>query len=122
MSAHEADSAPSQAPAVPKIENTHVPVLGRPLEVRVDDRGVERAIRKLRRLMASEGILREIKRRRHHEKPSIKEKRKSREAERRRKRRARKTRQGMMERDRGERDPSMTGEGAAGGKDMNPTM
>lgn len=98
----------------PKIENTHVPVLGRPLEVRVDDRGVERAIRKLRRLMASEGILREVKRRRHHEKPSVKEKRKSREAERRRKRRARKTRQGMMERERGEqRDPAAAGAGAA---------
>ena len=70
----------------------HVPVLGRPLEVRVDERGVERAIRKLRRLMASEGVLREIKRRRHYEKPSIKSKRKLREAERRRKRRQRKAR------------------------------
>jgi small subunit ribosomal protein S21 len=78
-------------PATP-IVNDHVPVLGRPLEVKVDDRGVERAIRKLRRIMASEGVLREIKRRRHHEKPSIKLKRKEREAERRRKRRQRKTR------------------------------
>jgi small subunit ribosomal protein S21 len=68
------------------------PVQGRPLEVRVDERGVERAIRKLRRLMASEGVLREIKRRRHHEKPSVKSKRKLREAERRRKRRERKLR------------------------------
>jgi small subunit ribosomal protein S21 len=66
------------------------PVQGRPLEVRVDDRGVERAIRKLRRLLASEGVLREIKRRRHYEKPSVKSKRKLREAERRRKRRERK--------------------------------
>lgn len=66
------------------------PVQGRPLEVRVDERGVERAIRKLRRLMASEGVLREIKRRRHYEKPSVKSKRKLREAERRRKRRERK--------------------------------
>ncbi|MFV8752736.1 30S ribosomal protein S21 [Nannocystaceae bacterium ST9] len=70
----------------------HIPVQGRPLEVRVDERGVERAIRKLRRLMASEGVLREIKRRRHHEKPSVKGKRKLREAERRRKRRQRKAR------------------------------
>lgn len=68
----------------------HEPVQGRPLEVRVDDRGVERAIRKLRRLLASEGVLREIKRRRHYEKPSVKSKRKLREAERRRKRRQRK--------------------------------
>lgn len=70
--------------------NDHIPVQGRPLEVKVDERGVERAIRKLRRLMASEGVLREIKRRRHYEKPSVKSKRKLREAERRRKRRQRK--------------------------------
>lgn len=70
--------------------NDHRPVAGRPLEVKVDERGVERAIRKLRRLMASEGVLREIKRRRHYEKPSVKMKRKLREAERRRKRRQRK--------------------------------
>jgi small subunit ribosomal protein S21 len=70
--------------------NDHRPVTGRPLEVKVDERGVERAIRKLRRLMASEGVLREIKRRRHYEKPSVKMKRKLREAERRRKRRQRK--------------------------------
>lgn len=79
-------STESVAPPV----NEHRPVLGRPLEVRVDERGVERAIRKLRRLMASEGVLREIKRRRHYEKPSVKMKRKLREAERRRKRRQRK--------------------------------
>jgi len=72
------------------LSEQHLPVLGRPLEVRVDERGVERAIRKLRRLMASEGVLREIKRRRHYEKPSVKSKRKEREAERRRKRRQRK--------------------------------
>ncbi|HFE44513.1 MAG TPA: 30S ribosomal protein S21 [Nannocystis exedens] len=76
-------------PVTPPV-NDHRPVLGRPLEVKVDERGVERAIRKLRRLMASEGVLREIKRRRHHEKPSVKKKRKLREAERRRKRRQRK--------------------------------
>jgi small subunit ribosomal protein S21 len=79
------------APVLPA--NDHVPITGKPLEVRVDERGVERAIRKLRRLMAAEGVLREIKRRRHHEKPSVKKKRKLREAERRRKRRQRKARQ-----------------------------
>ena len=82
------DNAPEES--VTEIVNDHVPVTGRPLEVKVDDRGVERAIRKLRRLMASEGVLREIKRRRHYEKPSVKSKRKLREAERRRKRRQRK--------------------------------
>lgn len=87
-----------------RVQNEHVPVVGRPLEVKVDERGVERAIRKLRRLIAGEGVLREIKHRRHHEKPSIKLKRKTREAERRRKRRQKKARSGgeMDRRDRGE--------------------
>ena len=69
--------------------STHEPVQGRHLEVRVDDRGIDRAIRKLRRLTASEGVLREMKRRRHYEKPSQRRKRKTREAARRRKRRIR---------------------------------
>jgi small subunit ribosomal protein S21 len=88
-----------ETPAAPTVaaddKAQYEPVQGRPLEVRVDDRGVERAIRKLRRLMASEGVLREIKRRRHYEKPSVRSKRKLREAERRRKRRERKTRLGI---------------------------
>lgn len=83
-----------QTPSEPEVgtdtKTQYQPVQGRPLEVKVDERGVERAIRKLRRLMASEGVLREIKRRRHYEKPSVKSKRKLREAERRRKRRERK--------------------------------
>ena len=77
------------APVRETIVNEHVPVLGRPLEVKVDERGVERAIRKLRRLMASEGVLREIKRRRHYEKPSVARKRKWKEAARRRRKEAR---------------------------------
>jgi small subunit ribosomal protein S21 len=68
----------------------HAPVLGRPLEVPVDDRGgVERALRRLRRILATEGILREVKRRRHYEKPSTRRKRKDREAVRRRRRKER---------------------------------
>jgi small subunit ribosomal protein S21 len=86
----EAPPRPEPNVPPPRTADTHTPVLGRPLEVRVDDRGVERAIRKLRRLMASEGVLRELKRRRHYEKPSVRLKRKIREAERRRKRRERK--------------------------------
>ena len=82
-------ATPSPTPTTTD-KTQYEPVQGRPREVKVDDRGVERAIRKLRRLMASEGVLREIKRRRHYEKPSVKSKRKLREAERRRKRRERK--------------------------------
>jgi small subunit ribosomal protein S21 len=91
MTAENTTAESSDAPDVgADSKSQYEPVQGRPLEVKVDERGVERAIRKLRRLMASEGVLREIKRRRHYEKPSVKSKRKLREAERRRKRRERK--------------------------------
>lgn len=88
--ATQEETATEATPVGADIQTQYEPVQGRPLEVRVDERGVERAIRKLRRLLASEGVLREIKRRRHYEKPSVKSKRKLREAERRRKRRERK--------------------------------
>jgi small subunit ribosomal protein S21 len=61
----------------------------KPLEVAVGDRGIERAIKHLKRKMASEGILRELKRRRHYMKPSIKKRKKQSEAARRRRKRAR---------------------------------
>lgn len=56
-----------------------------PLEVKVDG-AVERAIGRLKRAMAREGILKEVKNRRYYEKPSAKSKRKRRDAERRRRR------------------------------------
>jgi small subunit ribosomal protein S21 len=56
-----------------------------PLEIKVDG-SVERAIGRLKRVMAREGVLKEVKNRRFYEKPSIKDKRKRREAERRRRR------------------------------------
>jgi small subunit ribosomal protein S21 len=61
----------------------------KPLEVVVGDKGVERAIKHLKRKMAAEGILRELKRRRHYMKPSIKKRKKESEAARRRRKRAR---------------------------------
>lgn len=64
-------------------------VEGSPIEVVVDERGVERAIRKLKRKCDTEGVTREIKRRRHYEKPSDRKRRKRRDAERRRRRAAR---------------------------------
>ena len=63
--------------------------LGSSLEVMVDERGVERAIRQLKRKIASEGVTKELKRRKHYEKPSVRKRRKSREAERRRRRKER---------------------------------
>ena len=59
-----------------------------PLQVEVQG-SVERAIGRLKRQMAREGVLKEVKNRRFYEKPSVKDKRKRREAERRRRRAAR---------------------------------
>ncbi len=55
-----------------------------PLEVRVDGDNINRAINQLKRKMANEGIYKEMKKRRHYEKPSEERKRKQRESERRR--------------------------------------
>jgi small subunit ribosomal protein S21 len=61
----------------------------KPVEVVVGDRGLDRAIKHLKRKMANEGILRELKRRRHYMKPSVKRRKKEAEAARRRRKRAR---------------------------------
>lgn len=59
----------------------------KPVEVVVGEKGVERAIKHLKRKMASEGILRELKRRRHYMKPSVRRRKKESEAARRRRKR-----------------------------------
>ena len=61
----------------------------KPLQVVVDGKGVERAIKHLKRKLAAEGLLRELKKRRHYMKPSIKRRKKEAEAARRRRKRAR---------------------------------
>jgi small subunit ribosomal protein S21 len=71
------------------VANPSESVQCRPLEVQVSDRGIERAIKHLKRKMAAEGTLRELKRRRHHMKPSIKLRKKIAEAARRRRKRVR---------------------------------
>jgi small subunit ribosomal protein S21 len=54
------------------------------LEVTVGGRGVEGAIRLFKRLVLRDGILRDLKRRAHYEKPGDRRRRKVREAARRR--------------------------------------
>lgn len=61
-----------------------------PIEVRVERDNVNRALSQLKRMMAREGVLKELKNRRFYEKPSVKEKRKRRDAERRRRKELRK--------------------------------
>lgn len=90
----EAVTTPTPAPSAPtetKRRSTAPSrtVEGSPIEVTVDERGVERAIRKLKRKCDTEGVTRELKRRRHYEKPSDRKRRKRRDAERRRRRAAR---------------------------------
>ena len=55
-----------------------------PLEVVVEGDNLHRAITQLKRKMATEGVFKELKRRRFFEKPSERRKRKMREAARRR--------------------------------------
>jgi len=63
---------------------------GKPVEVEVRD-SLEKALKILKQKMSKEGILQEIKRRRFHEKPSLKRKRKSIEARKRIRREARRS-------------------------------
>ena len=55
-----------------------------PLQVIVHGNDVEGAIRNLKRKLQQEGFFRELKKRKHYEKPSVKKKRKQQEALRRR--------------------------------------
>ncbi|MBI5378573.1 MAG: 30S ribosomal protein S21 [Nitrospirae bacterium] len=50
------------------------------MEVRVYGNQIEKALKVLKRQMAKEGLLKELKRRQSYEKPSVKRKRKAREA------------------------------------------
>jgi small subunit ribosomal protein S21 len=56
----------------------------RPLEIKVNEKNVEGALKILKRKLQKEGLFREIKRRKSYEKPSVKEKRKRRDAKKRR--------------------------------------
>lgn len=50
------------------------------MEIRVEGKDVEKALRVLKRKIQRDGIFRELKNRRFYEKPSLKKKRKRREA------------------------------------------
>ncbi|HTX53834.1 MAG TPA: 30S ribosomal protein S21 [Candidatus Baltobacteraceae bacterium] len=72
-------------------EGSHHP----PLEVRVGERGLEGALRLFKKLVLRDGLLRELKRHAHYEKPGDRRRRKARESLRRvRKQRIRSLRRG----------------------------
>lgn len=50
------------------------------IEIRVMDGNIDKALRQLKKKMATEGLYREFKKRRHFEKPSERKKRKKSEA------------------------------------------
>jgi len=56
------------------------------LTVYVDERGIEPALRAFKKLVAKEGLLKDLKRRQSYEKPGARKRRKQREASRRRRR------------------------------------
>jgi small subunit ribosomal protein S21 len=64
------------------------------LEIKVDGKDIEKAIRFLKRKIQRDGIFRELKNRRFYEKPSIKKKRKRIDAQKRRQKTLRMSRQG----------------------------
>ncbi|OGW41176.1 MAG: 30S ribosomal protein S21 [Nitrospirae bacterium GWD2_57_9] len=53
------------------------------MEIKVDDRNIEKALRVLKRKTQTDGLFRELKNRRFYEKPSLRRKRKQREAQKR---------------------------------------
>jgi len=65
---------------------------GPALTVIVGDRGIEQAMRVFKKLILKEGLLKDLKRREHYEKPGDRKRRKQREAVRRRRRQAARTR------------------------------
>jgi len=73
----------------PLARDGHEPVILKPIEVVVADGKLDKALRKLKKKMAAEGILKELKRRRRATKPSDAKRRKRLDAARRRRKRER---------------------------------
>lgn len=63
------------------------------MEIKVDGRDIEKALRLLKRKMQRDGIMGELKRRRYYEKPSVKMKTKQREAQKKKAKNARRSAQ-----------------------------
>ena len=54
------------------------------MEIRVQSQNIEKALRDLKKKLQTDGLMGELKKRRHYEKPSVKKKNKQIEAEKRR--------------------------------------
>ncbi len=64
------------------------------MEVKVLSRDIEKALRLLKKKLQMDGILGELKKRRHYEKPSVKKKKKSLEAQKRKRKLLKRSRPG----------------------------
>ena len=62
------------------------------MEIKVSGNDIERALKLLKRQLQKDGLLKELKKRRYYEKPSVKLKSKQREAQKRRVKTSRQTR------------------------------
>lgn len=60
------------------------------MEIKVDNNDINRAMRRLKRKLQQDGMFRELRTRRHYEKPSVRRRRKEQEAQRRLRKRLRK--------------------------------
>ena len=64
------------------------------IRVEIDDRGVERSLRKFKRMCESYGVVREYRKRQEYKKPSVRTKQKNEAAEKRRRKNVFKVRRG----------------------------
>jgi small subunit ribosomal protein S21 len=64
------------------------------VEIRVQSRDIEKALRTLKKKLQLDGLFGELKKRRHYEKPSVKKKNKQLEAEKRRRKLLKRSRTG----------------------------
>lgn len=62
------------------------------MEIRVQSQNIEKALRDLKKKLQMDGLMGELKKRRHYEKPSVKKKHKRMEAEKRRRKLLKRTR------------------------------
>ena len=99
MMAGEPPRNENQRTESPQLDQRRHARRGQALTVVVDDRGIEAALRVFKRLTLKEGLLKDIKRHAHFEKPGDRRRRKTREAIRRRRRQAARTRERLGERE-----------------------
>jgi small subunit ribosomal protein S21 len=92
------------------------------MEVTVQYRDIEKALRNLKKKLQLDGLFGELKKRRHYEKPSVKKKNKQLEAEKRRRKLLKRARPGGAGRPSGAyRGPSAGGGTAGSGGYVRPT-